>query len=179
MLAAAPGLALLVIACVWSALARLLLLPVVLVLATVNVEAAPVAMACVWSARARLALVPAAFVVVALSPTAAAVLIACVWLVLVTAFVVLASSPLGVPRVNVRLAVRSPPPVSPLPALTVIAERAMVLSMACVWLVAVTALVLVAVALPGVPSVNVLVAAIVPPPVKPSPAVIVTPLCAI
>jgi hypothetical protein len=54
----------------------------------------------------------------------------------------------------------------------------LLLVMACVWLVEVTALVEVAVRLLGVPRVRVRLAAMVPPPVRPSPARTDTVLCA-
>jgi hypothetical protein len=94
-----------------------------------------------------------------------------VWLVVVVALVEVAVVLPGVPRVRVRLAERSPPPDNPLPAVRLIAALATVASMAWVWLVVVTALVEVAVELPGVPMVKVRSASRVPPPVNPLPAV--------
>ena len=149
-LAAAPGLLLLLIACVWSERARLADVPTVLVVDTLRPVAATFAViACVWSERARLADVPTVLVVDALRSTAATfAVIACVWLpdallpvdALNVPGVVSATSsaltvrPRPAPTANVRLVVRSPPPVRPAPAVSVTAERAIVESILCVWL---------------------------------------------
>ncbi len=101
------------------------------------------------------------------------------WLVLDTEFVEFAVIEPGVPSATERLAASVPPPVSPLPAVmeTVLGTAPMSAGERvswCVWLVLDTEFVEFAVIEPGVPSATERLAASVPPPVSPLPAVMET-----